>query len=94
MNRPFCSNMNRPVVYIEGLTYADFGIGILVPILNAGARRPVHRLDEPIRLSLSMVTSSQCRFRSARQTYCSSSPATIPVPCLANEPPVPSSWLS
>ena len=36
------------------------------------ALRPVHRLDEPARLSLSMVASPQCRFRFARQDHCSS----------------------
>ena len=33
--------------------------------------RPVHRLDEPTGLSLSMVASPQCRFRFARQNHCS-----------------------
>jgi hypothetical protein len=33
--------------------------------------RPVHRLDEPTGLSLSMVASPQCRFRFARQDHCS-----------------------
>ncbi len=33
--------------------------------------RPVHRLDEPARLSLSMVASPRCRFRFARQNHCS-----------------------
>ena len=33
--------------------------------------RPVHRLDEPTGLSLSMVASPQCRFRFARQSHCS-----------------------
>ena len=31
--------------------------------------RSVHRLDEPIGLSLSMVASLQCRFRFARQNH-------------------------
>jgi hypothetical protein len=34
-------------------------------------RAPVHRLDEPTGLSLSMVASPQCRFRFARQNHCS-----------------------
>jgi len=34
--------------------------------------RPVHRLDEPAKLSLGMVASPQCRFRFARQDHCSS----------------------
>jgi len=33
--------------------------------------RPVHRLDEPAGLSLSMVASPQCRFCFARQDHCS-----------------------
>jgi hypothetical protein len=36
------------------------------------ALRPVHRLDEPAKLSFSMVASPQCRFRFARQDHCSS----------------------
>jgi hypothetical protein len=36
------------------------------------ALRPVHRLDEPARLSLSIVASPQCRLRFARQDHCSS----------------------
>jgi hypothetical protein len=35
--------------------------------------RPVHRLDEPTGLSLSMVASPQCRFRFARRSHCSAS---------------------
>ena len=35
------------------------------------ALRPVHRLDEPTGLSLSVVASPQCRFRFARQNHCS-----------------------
>jgi len=38
---------------------------------RASSLRPVHRLDEPSGLSLSMVASPQCRFRLARQNHCS-----------------------
>jgi len=38
-------------------------------------RAAVHRLDEPTRLSLSMVASPQCRFCFARQNHCSAAPA-------------------
>jgi hypothetical protein len=34
-------------------------------------RAAVHRLDELTELSHSMVASPQCRFRFARQNYCS-----------------------
>ena len=34
-------------------------------------RAPVHRLDEPAGLSLSMVASPQCRFRFVRQNHSS-----------------------
>jgi len=46
-------------------------------------RAAVHRLDEPTELSLSMVASPQCRFRFARQKYCSAaatSPANFRMP--------------
>ena len=46
-------------------------------------RAAVHRLDEPTELSLSMVASPQCRFRFARQNYCSAaatSPANFRMP--------------
>ena len=33
--------------------------------------RPVHRLNEPSGLALSMAASPQCRFRFARQNHCS-----------------------
>ncbi len=38
---------------------------------EANPPRSVHRLDEPTGLSLSMVASSQCRFRFARKNHCS-----------------------
>jgi len=45
----------------------------VVSLRSAEAKPPrsVHRLDEPAGLSLSMVTSPQCRFRFARQNHCS-----------------------
>ncbi len=39
---------------------------------QAEPTRSVHRVNEPVKLSLSKVASSQCRFRFARQVHRSS----------------------
>ena len=50
---------------------------------GADPRAGVHRLDEPTALFLGIIASPQCRFRSARQNYCSAaaaSPANFRMP--------------
>ena len=81
--------MERKALFVSEYSALRAGIvkasGSTDPMWSLEERRgeasaPVHRLDEPTGLSLSMVASPQCRFRFVRQNHCGAAAANFRMP--------------